>query len=135
MTEKVKVSREVAEAIQYLLNHKSYKYTKKELLVNHASMRKHPKRYWTEETRILYDIDLFEMAEILVKGYEIEKTPHEKVHDIYREAYQKYHGIKDIRFHAGVAHGVRQTLKALNEEIEGIYTIEESQEECKPSVT
>lgn len=121
MTEKVKVFRGVAEAIEYLLSHEHYEYTKEKLLATHAKMEKYPKRTWLDVASPLNDIDLLTLAEILVKGYEVEMTPHERIHEIYKEAYEGAHGAEDIRFHKGVAEGVYQTLKALNEKVEGIY--------------
>lgn len=83
MVEKVKVSREVAEAIEYLLNHKDYGYTKEKLLTTHAGMEKYSKRSWVEEARPLNELDLLVLAEILVNGYEVETTPEEKVQELY----------------------------------------------------
>lgn len=87
MMEKVKISREVAEAIEYLLNHEHYGYTKEKLLVAHAGMEKYPKRNWSGANP-LNDIGLLVLAGILVNGYEIEKTPE----DILLKEYKSMDG-------------------------------------------
>lgn len=116
MTEKIKVSREVAEAIEYLLSHKHYEYTKEKLLTTHAKMEKYPKRSWADEANPLNDIDLLVLAEILVNGYEVELTPHEKV----REFVEGYQDIDD--FSHGIRVGITEVLDMLNIKIEGVNT-------------
>lgn len=116
MTEKIKVSREVAEAIEYLLNHKDYGYTKETLLVSHAVMEKYEKRSWAEEVKSLNNVDLLVLAEILVNDYEVELTPHEKV----RKFVEGYQDIDD--FSHGIRVGITEVLDILNIKIEGVNT-------------
>lgn len=88
MTEKVKVSRGVAEAIEYLLNHKHYGYTKEKLLASHAAMEKYSKRNWAEGARPLNNISLLVLAKILISGYEVEDSPE----DILLKEYKSMNG-------------------------------------------
>jgi hypothetical protein len=86
MTEKVKVSREVAEAIEYLLNHEHYGYTKEKLLLTHAEMERFPKRTWADNSA-LNNVELLDLAAMIVNGYEVEQTPEEIIKEKYEELF------------------------------------------------
>lgn len=112
--EKVKVSREVAEAIEYLLNHEDYGYTKEKLLVAHAGMEKYPKRNWAGDNP-LNDIDLLVLAAILVNGYDIEQTPEEKLAEFYRG---RVNSSND--YEREYAHGIEFAVRSLGIKIKGV---------------
>jgi hypothetical protein len=123
MTEKVRIPRKVAEAIEYLLSHKHYGYTKEKLLVSHAEMEKYPKRYWTEEARPLNNIGLLVLAEVLVNGYEVEKEPE----DMLLKEYKSMNGAATPKTEFGRAaierrKGFLTALDILGVKVEGVNT-------------
>ncbi|MED1148918.1 hypothetical protein P4T97_06740 [Bacillus paralicheniformis] len=60
----------------------------------------------------------------LINGYEVEKTPEEKVREYYAANYQRHEQSmprsKDDFYTSGVAEGVRNTLDSLGIKIEGV---------------
>lgn len=72
----------------------------------------------------LYDLDALRFATALVNGYEVEKTPEEKVREYYATNYQRHEQSlprsKDDFYTSGVAEGVRSTLDLLGIKIEGV---------------
>ena len=87
MTKKVKVSKKVALAIESYINGNSERGAKISLLENHAARMNNPKAIrWSEvneDCAILDKISLWEMAEILIHGYEVEQTMEEKIAELY----------------------------------------------------
>ncbi|MEC0718978.1 hypothetical protein P8882_01655 [Bacillus haynesii] len=63
--------------------------------------------------RCLYDLDLLTLAAALINGYEVEKTPEEKV----REYYESYGGSPSAMERK---EAVQDTLDLLGIEIEGV---------------
>jgi len=72
----------------------------------------------------LKDLDIMTLAAALINGYEVEKTPEEKVRELYATNYQRHeqsmpHSKEDI-FTSGVAEGIRSTVDCLGIKIEGV---------------
>lgn len=110
--EKVKVSREVANAIEYLLKSASYMDDKGRILSSHSSSNFN----WRYDTPAngLNGVSVMKLAEILVNGYEVEETPEEKLVREYQEGLQIGAG------HRTHANAIKFTLDTLGIEIEGI---------------
>lgn len=115
MTEKLKVSREVAEAIESNLN----LISKEKLLKEHAK----PCEWITEKYESLNDVTLWEMAKILINGYEVEMTPGEIIKAEYQKAAAEIKKSEDdcrIQYLAGYQYGVQETLRVLETIVEGV---------------
>jgi len=119
LTEKIKVSKEVAEAIEFFGKAGEHTWYNTVLMGVACAQSGFPSS--TPAHLLGSEYTLYELAEILVNGYEVELTPHEKIHEMYKEAHEGAHGQRNIRFHEGVAYGVFETLKALGEKVEGIF--------------
>ena len=113
MTEKVKVSKEVAEAIKTL----SENHSKDHILYLIAN----------DKERILRRFDMYavdylkkntsplQLARILINGYEVEQTPEEKLQALYKDC--KYsHDSDDETF----AKGIKTALNILGIKINGV---------------
>ncbi|MFL6977082.1 hypothetical protein R7M47_05405 [Bacillus inaquosorum] len=81
---------------------------------------------WSGEYASLNDLDLLTLAAALVNGYEVEKTPEEKVREYYegikRTRDEKYlaGGIEGKRFHDGALVGICIALDYFGIKIEGV---------------
>ncbi|MGT4651506.1 hypothetical protein [Bacillus cereus] len=73
---------------------------------------------------VLNDLSRVSLAAALINGYEIEKSPEQKVRDYYESNYAKHEKSKpfsdDDCYMTGVSHGIRQTLDLLGIKIEGV---------------
>ena len=87
MTNKVKVTKKVALAIENYINGITESGAKISLLETHAARINNPKAIrWSEvneDCAVLDQISLWEMAEILIYGYEVEQTMEEKIAELY----------------------------------------------------
>ena len=113
--EKAKVSREQANAIEAFLEHN----TRQDLL--NGKMR--GERYtgtWSELNWMGFD----KLAQALYTGYEIEKSPKEKIAERFREARGDFLEAPSFSYsegyHKGTLHGIRTTLTDLGIKIEGV---------------
>ncbi|MED2979534.1 hypothetical protein P4284_23005 [Bacillus swezeyi] len=76
--------------------------------------------------RCLYDLDILTLAAALINGYEVEKTPEEKIREYYEEAQRRCKArsetgdIEGLRYNAGRGYGVVDTLDILGIKIEGV---------------
>lgn len=106
MTEKIKVSLEVAEAIEFYNRYS-------EIL---ADVAKSQAGYGTNTSAVILasEYELYELATILVKGYEAVLKPEEKVLWFFNQ-YQDAEEFDD-----GVRLGVLETLNSLDIQIGGI---------------
>ena len=118
MTEKLKVSREVADAIECV---------KRECYGFDNAMNIHIKNGWTSEEKMpLSQITAEQLATALIVGYEIEMTPHEYVTKHYniakrnrKESLEK--GDREsAMLNRGVMVGIKRTLRALKVTVEGV---------------
>ncbi|WP_142385078.1 hypothetical protein [Cytobacillus massiliigabonensis] len=79
---------------------------------------------WTQKYNAFYKVDLETLMSALVNGYEIEKTPEEKIRDYYyglkgTECSLELRGQSGSQFRQGWQ-SVRETLDILGITIEGI---------------
>lgn len=83
MSGKVKVSQEVARAIETYINGCSERTAKISLLETHAERKMNPKAPdWSEvneDCAALDDLSIWQLAEILNNDYEVEKTAEEMI--------------------------------------------------------
>ncbi|MFJ3386298.1 hypothetical protein [Lysinibacillus sp. NPDC086135] len=117
MAEKVKVSREVVEAYQELLdkhegNSLAVVYEWSEKLLPHKT------------DSVLKNIDWDTLLDLITGNYEvIEVTPEEEIAEFYHEAQQNFKLKKsksNSAFNEGVCDGIITTLNLLNIKIEGV---------------
>lgn len=76
--DKVKVSREISDALDY----ETRNFSKKSIIDAHV---KHPKGWALNENKALNDMDLDVLIRALYYGYMVEKTPEDKIADWYEE--------------------------------------------------
>ncbi len=121
--EKVVVTKEVAEAIKEL----KAKYGVYGTLHHvHGAITREPemtvKRWVEESSGISYDT----LAEILINGYEVEKSPEDKVREYYEKCRLNYIEADDKRLFSqaeylnGQSTGISLTLEILGIKIEGV---------------
>lgn len=111
MTEKLKVSREVADAIEYIKNLNSIE----EILVNHSV----DADAWVREAKAVNDLSLSELATALIAGYEVEMTPHEVIASEYVTRQQDW--VNNMHLHSkGFVEGIEFTLNTLSITVEGV---------------
>ena len=115
--EKVKVGREVANAIEYALNKRSK--SKERLLRDHIDVYTNTHDCWIAEYKALNDVAPMELAAILVNGYDVELTPKEILLDKYNQALEDESTQTDEWF-GGYARGIEDALNILGEIVEGI---------------
>ena len=117
MSEKVKVSREVANFIESCKSNGTF-YWEDELLYGHASFMNGSDVAVREDAKCLNKYSTFELAQILVLGYEVEETPEEKI----KEKYELFTDTTSFNkgFVDGYSLGVKNVLKILGIEIKGI---------------
>jgi Protein of unknown function (DUF1642) len=116
---KVVLPREVAEAIESL---------RKNQFDNRAIINRIYKATAPPALQ-LYAIENFDtLLNALVNGYEIEKSPEEKVREYYEEIHEKHgksfaevpYGGKPPHYFSGVKDGIKTTLDILEIKIEGV---------------
>lgn len=103
---KVTLPRDVAEAIERYLN----EFDKERLLKAHGDSGE-----WVDDDRqALNKIDLMTLASALVNGYEVEKSPEERVLKFYLEGDVPYQWMSEKR------RIIKTTLDLLGIKIEGV---------------
>lgn len=117
--DKVKVSREVAEVINAL---EKSRLSRDTVLRNYATYLDAAVERKTNlyQTFVNKGIDLLRLAEILVKGYEVEQTPQEQL----KEAYLDHRNLSNANFKysEGFCEGIEFTLETLNIKVSGVNT-------------
>lgn len=115
MTEKLKVSREVADVLDGL--------NRKDLNTD-TWLKMHSEGEWVSaKNKPLNTLSLEEFARALINGYEVEMTPHEQIATIYNHHYSKFHHVEhkaEKYFSKGYVKGIRFTLEKLDITIEGV---------------
>ena len=118
MVEKMKVSQEVADSIEYI-KEKNYGFN--------GAMSLHASDGWAfEETCSLSKLSMEQLATALIVGYEVEMTPHQKIAKKYADAEQERLAGMDaedtclIYKNLGIEMGIEFTLNALKEIVEGV---------------
>ena len=115
MVEKMKVSQEVADAIEYLKTLGSIE----DILVIHSI----DADGWAREAKVVNVLTLSELATALIVGYEVEMTPHERIAYEYNYHQERAKDEKNGRekwVGKGYVRGVQRTLKNLNITVEGV---------------
>lgn len=107
MTEKLKVSRAIADA----LNHMPVGLSVSEILKLHVN---NPYG-WCNESKPLTDLKLEELATALIVGYEVEMTPHEEIAKGYNEYF-----VGEDKYCEGYADGIEFTLNTLGIIVKGV---------------
>lgn len=109
MTEKVKVSREVAEAIEFLKKEFDYNFE--------AFMKVSLNDGWhiNKNCTALNKISVEDLAKILINGYEVEQTPEEKVEEYYKKLLNS-----DDTQCKNMALAVSHSLSLLKKRIKGV---------------
>jgi len=109
MSEKVTVTKEVAEALYEV---------ERNYISTGITLNFHVTKGLSGKYAPLQTLDIEDLAKALINGYEVEKTPEEKVSEYYRkhelctlELSDKYNGIRI---------GIRTTLDLLGINIEGV---------------
>lgn len=118
---KPEITKEQAEAIEFLRKH----YDDRGILELYAEDTiGHVHQMYGHDCGCVYDLDLIDFAAALINGYEIEKSPEQKVRDYYESNYAKHEKSKpfsdDDYYTTGVSNGIRQTLDLLGIEIDGV---------------
>ncbi|MEC1870383.1 hypothetical protein [Bacillus paralicheniformis] len=83
----------------------------------------HVTREWTDRFSPLNDLDTVTIAAALINGYEVEKTPEEKVREYYEELIRDKRVAFDYEeqlSYENMSHAVRETLNRLGMKIEGV---------------
>ncbi|MCC8352557.1 hypothetical protein [Bacillus sp. AF23] len=103
-----------------LLRLYSEEWTRDDILSYHLTVD------WGKSCSALNDLDIMTLAAALVNGYEVEKTPEEKVREYYeavrnlREERYLAGDTEGKRFHAGALVGIHTTLGIFGIKIEGV---------------
>lgn len=115
MTEKLKISREVADVLDSL--------NRKDLSTD-TWIRMHSEGEWVSaKNKPLNTLSLEEFATALIVGYEVEMTPHEciaKEYAIAKKAYATDEKGAPALFNRGVMVGIKRTLKAFQITVKGV---------------
>lgn len=125
MAEKVKVSREVADAIELYID--DCTRVLKLTLENSKAVliAEHYKQDWAKyeigQYLALNDIDTFTLMQAMVNDYEVEETPEEKLLMRFQHCEQRagWHQ-DDEREMQATANAIKETLNTLNIQIKGI---------------
>lgn len=111
------ITKEQADALLRLY---SEEWTRDDVLSYHVTGN------WGKSCSALNDLDILTLAAALVNGYEVEKTPEEKVREYFewlKRSRDERHIAGDVegkRFKAGLLQGVLNTLDYLGIKIEGV---------------
>lgn len=108
MTEKLKVSREVADAIDSFRS----EFGDETLLWRHA-------QGW-EDREPLCRLPMVDLATALIVGYEVEMTPHEVIERRFCDCFGCEGLGEDRLYDDGFAAGIEFTLNTLNITVEGV---------------
>lgn len=106
---KVKVSKEVAEAIEFLRNDYNYGFAE------FMQVRSNGKFCSIRKAFPLNDIPVERLAIALINGYEIEQTPDEMVAELFNDI-----STEPSRYDAGYCAGILFVLEAYGLKIEGV---------------
>ncbi|MEC1507036.1 hypothetical protein P9D42_15430 [Bacillus haynesii] len=92
-------------------------------MIDHANVLTKVDDPWTGVFSCLNDLDLMTLAAALINGYEVEKTPEEKVREYYEELCDEfdcaYWSSDEIKYLCK-KQAVRETLDKLGMKIEGV---------------
>lgn len=116
MTEKLKVSREVANGLELIKK----LYSIENILKTHA---KADDGAWIGTAANVNDLSLSDLATALIVGYKVEMTPGEIIKAEYQKAADERNKSEDdyrIQYLGGYQYGVQETLRVLELIVEGV---------------
>lgn len=117
MTEKLKVSREVADAIEAARKSMS----DEALLTYHAEGIVTSESFWAaKEIAALNQLSPYQLATALIVGYEVEMTLHEVIERRFCDCFGCEGLGEDRLYDDGFAAGIEFTLNTLNITVEGV---------------
>ncbi|MGG0663435.1 hypothetical protein ABE042_04925 [Viridibacillus arvi] len=128
MSEKVKVSKEVAEIIADKIN----KFGKQMLIINHASCFTDmgeliEENAWIKESKPLNNVSVEDLAKALYIGYQVEQTPEEKLIEYFNLLRRTPEEIKKAEIEGDMIPGlsseqvvVINTLNFLSHKVKGV---------------
>lgn len=112
--EKAKITRNRAEAIEGYLYHNS----------KHELLRMHMLGHLSGDNFTLQLMNFDDLAQALYVGYEVEKTPEEKVRERFENQVEEFREAPEgsclEAHHRGFMLGIKMTLKDLDKSIEGV---------------
>lgn len=121
--QKVKIKKQVASAIETYFNDANSErehIAKQSLLDTHANRQCNPNApSWAEvneDYAALDQLNLFELSEILIRGYEVVKTPEEIVLEVFNAPSGNY----SAEHQAGLKKGIILMAQAYNIPLEGV---------------
>lgn len=125
MAEKVKVSREVAEALVFLQNNGE---STSDIILEFADRESARHELYVDENfnkayKLIFNYFevIADLASALIKGYETEETPEEKVTNMYWKKRELCNTSKAIKWeHDAYANGIMFTLETLGIKIKGL---------------
>ena len=127
MVEKLKVSHEVADAIERHLTRNTKNYNLSLESAMEDLIVRHPNVDWEDyldgEFKELENIPTYDLMQALVLGYEVEMTPHEVIAEDYKEVLSKRNATFDSckeRFFDGYMLGIETTLENLKITVKGV---------------
>ena len=112
---KVKLKKEVADALDYLLASELYRENRSHILKVQA--RSGPAWQTSTPAKGLNGVDIMTIAEALVNGYEADMTPEERLAAWYKE--HKRDASK-VMYSRGMSDGILHTVDTLGLTIKGI---------------
>ena len=115
MTEKLKVSRAIADAIEYVKTLNSIN----EILINHAIADD----AWVRKAEAVNDLSIGELATALLVGYEVDMTPRERIayeYNYHQKRAKEEKSGREKWVGKGYVRGVQRTLKNLNITVKGV---------------
>ncbi|WP_226570338.1 DUF1642 domain-containing protein [Bacillus stratosphericus] len=118
---KPEIMKEQAEAIEFLRKH----YDDSTIIAMYAEDTiGYVHQTYGHDCGSVYGLDLLNFAAALINGYEIEKTPEEKVREYYAFNHDERCKVLTAsprgQYTSGVADGIRKTLDLLGVKIEGV---------------
>lgn len=116
---KIKVSRTLAEALDDVRE----THNDERILNLHVQTKFDASKSWGTGWTPLNDLTALELSKILIYGYEIEETPHEKLKRLY-DAPPQYVGEENVmlamQLETAFRHGIKTALKMLDAQVKGI---------------
>ena len=113
------ITKEQAEAFEKLRE----QYTDEEIVIKYIESELD---LFDSSCACLYDLGFTDFLAALINGYEVEKTPEEKVREYFGEAQRRRRerrdagDIESMRYNSGKIDGVRTALAILGIKIEGV---------------
>ena len=119
--EKVKVSKEVAEFMESFKTLGDVNW-ENALLEQHTEVIRDTDATIKEGAKCMLQYSTFEVAQMLVNGWEVEKSPEDKILETFQRQYTQCDAddICDKRSRVAYANGIVYTLDTLGIKIEGI---------------